>query len=175
MLQNKQDIEHEHHIKFLQPDKIWTKDEINKLKRLYMKDVSTEDIAKMMGRTESSIKQQIIFTNFKMKNRLYYLPEELQIMIFKKTYDEILKEIKDFISVGNFYVYRKPNKLNRSKVILVAFRFHEGHEDWEFQNIIEYYNGNRQTHFLSFGNAFFYLKKHPTGVYENGDKIEYVY
>ena len=55
--QNEQVIEH--HIKFLQPDKIWTKDEINKLKRLYMKDVSTEDIAKMMGRTESSIKQQI--------------------------------------------------------------------------------------------------------------------
>ena len=57
--QNEQVIEHQH-IKFLQPDKIWSKDEINKLKRLYMKDVSTEDIAKMMGRTESSIKLQIL-------------------------------------------------------------------------------------------------------------------
>ena len=40
--------------------KKWTEDENTRLERLYMKDVSNKDIAEMMGRTESSIKQQIL-------------------------------------------------------------------------------------------------------------------
>ena len=40
--------------------KKWTEDENTRLERLYMKDVSNKDIAEMMGRTESSIKEQIL-------------------------------------------------------------------------------------------------------------------
>ena len=65
--------------------------------------------------------------------------------------------------------------MNRADTTLFAFKF-DCREDWEFRSSEQYYNGYRQTHFLTFGYAFLYLKKHPTGVYErSGDQIEYVF
>ena len=110
-----------------------------------------------------------------MMNRLYDLPEEIQKLIFKKTYDGVVQEIREFLHTEQPYVFRKPNMLNRDDTILFAFKFRSS-EEWEFTSSEKWYNGNRQTHFLTFAYAFLYLKKHPTGVYENsGDQIEYVF
>jgi len=107
-----------------------------------------------------------------MSNRLYDLPEDLLRLIFKKTYDGVVQEIRDFLRADQPYVYRKPNMMNRADTILFAFNWLS---TWEFRSSEQYYNRNRQTHFLTFGYAFLYLKKHPTGVYErSGDQIEYV-
>ena len=72
-----------------------------------------------------------------MRNRLYDLPEELQRLIFKKTYDGVVQEIREFLHADQPYVFRKPNMMNRADTTLFAFKF-DCSEEWEFRS-------NRQT------------------------------
>jgi hypothetical protein len=114
-----------------------------------------------------------------MKNRLYDLPEEIQRLIYKKVYDNIVEEIRDFIHWHVPYIFRKPNGLNSEQVKLFIRDIYQRQRDkystYEFRQAYKYYNGHRQTYFLNFANAFLHLKKHPTGFYQSGDEIEYEY
>lgn len=126
-----------------------------------------------------------------MMNRLYDLPEEIQRLIFKKVYDKVVEEIRDFIQYDSIdidsidiektfvpYIFRKPNGLNSEQVKLFLvgkYRTERDNCKYEFQQAYKYYNGYRQTYFLNFANAFLHLKKHPTGLYESGFAIEYEY
>ena len=112
-----------------------------------------------------------------MKNRLYDLPEDVLRKIWKNVYNGVVKEIKEFLTFGKPYVYRKPNALNMKVdcLFMVALNLFGG-EKKEFRRAEKFYNGNRQCHFLYFYEAILFLKKHPTGVYErSGDQIEYVF
>lgn len=104
---------------------------------------------------------------------IYNLPDELQRLIFKKTYDGVIQEIRQFLLLNQSYIFRKPNILNHADTFLFILSLSDG--VFEFSSNEKYYNGNRQTYYLTFNYAFLHLKKHPTGVYDNGYKIEYVY
>lgn len=119
-----------------------------------------------------------------MPNRLYDLPEEIQRLIFKKVYDKVVEEIRDFIRweppyhLHVPYIFRKPNGLNSNQVKLYIAEVYRTQSnkyrfEYEFRQAYKYYNGYRQTYFLNFANAFLHLKKHPTGLYDNGVEIEY--
>lgn len=112
-----------------------------------------------------------------MTNRLYDLPEEVLRLIFKKVYNNIVEEIDDFIDWHIPYIFRKPNGLNSKEVELYIVNKYSTRRDkyvrYEFRQAFKYYNGHRQTYFLDFANAFLHLKKHPTGLYDNGVEIEY--
>jgi hypothetical protein len=106
-----------------------------------------------------------------MKNRLDSLPEDVLRKIWKYVYDGVIQEINDFLKYDQPYIFRKPTVFNKEDLLLAI---EEDGEQWEFRNSERYYNGNRQTYFLSFPYAFLHLKKHPTGFYNHGLKIEYV-
>lgn len=113
-----------------------------------------------------------------MTNRLYDLPEEILRLIFKKVYDNVVEEIDNFIDWNVPYIFRKPNGLNSYQVKLyIVNKYRTSREsyrvEYEFRQAYTYYNGHRQTYFLNFANAFLHLKKHPTGLYDNGVEIEY--
>ena len=104
-----------------------------------------------------------------MKNSLYDLPEELQRLIFKKTYHGVVQEIREFLQADQPYVYRKPNALNMKVdyLFMVAQNLFGGEKN-EFRSSEQFYNGNRQCHFLYFHEAILYLKR-------SEDEIEYVF
>ena len=109
-----------------------------------------------------------------MTNRLYDLPEEIQRLIFKKVYDKVVEEIRDFIQWHVPYIFRKPNGLNSKHVKL--FIRGKYFEVYDFRQSYKYFTGCRQTYFLNFANAFLHLKKHPTGLEEiNQESYEIEY
>jgi hypothetical protein len=84
-----------------------------------------------------------------MTNRLYDLPEEIQRLIFKKVYDKVVEEIRDFIRweppyyLHVPYIFRKPNGLNSEQVILFIVGKYQTKRDngkYEFQQAYKYYN-----------------------------------
>ena len=105
-----------------------------------------------------------------MKNRLDSLPEDVLRKIWKYVYNGVVQQIKDFLKYDQVYIFRKPTVFNKEDLLL-AMKYGE---NWEFSNSEKFYNGNRQTYFLSFAYAFLHLKKHPTGFHDNGFRIEYV-
>ena len=112
------------------------------------------------------------------KNQLYDLPEEIITLIFNKVYGKVVKEIRNFILFEQPYIFRKINALTRNSILFIVDStdcLDDNTTEFVFVQNQKNYLGNRNTYFLNFADSFLHVKKHPTGLYELGHKIEYVY
>jgi hypothetical protein len=87
---------------------------------------------------------------------------------------------------NSLYLYRKPNGICSKDLYFICWRkYINNHtEFYHFESIQSqapdivhrYFVRNKQSHFTSFSEAFFYFKHHPTGLNENGNvlKIPYI-
>lgn len=112
-----------------------------------------------------------------MNNRLNRLNEDVLRLIWRKVYNYVIEEIKNFIEPitlinrnHRIYIYKKPNCLNEDNVCL-TIREQWGNGEYVFESCNIYVYGNRIRHILHFYQAILFLKHHPTGRYGEDDYL----
>lgn len=107
------------------------------------------------------------------------LSEDVLIIIWKRVYDlAVLTPLMSFIDMTTEipYIYKKPTALLSNDFPLFISSIYTDEDDRRiiFESTERHFLLKRYNHALTFSQAILHLKQHPTGLFETGNKIEWV-